>query len=132
MIITLCGSTRFKQQFDDANFWLTMNDIIVLSVGSFLHSDNDIEIQDIILEHKAQLDALHKRKIEMSDAIMVIDIPLDLRPERQIYAPEGYIGISTLSEIKTAICYGKPTYSYTESKRKFADLRYLVLKRYVI
>lgn len=105
-IVTLCGSTRFKNEFNDANFWLTLSDYIVLSVGSFLHSDNDPEIKDFIIEHKEQLDHLHKKKIDMSDAIMVIDV-------------NGYIGDSTRSEIAHALEKGKTIYSYTMTKRPF-------------
>lgn len=112
-VITLCGSTRFKEQFNDANFWLTMNGYIVLSVGSFLHSDNDPEIKDIIVEHKQELDVLHKDKIDMSRAIIVIDV-------------DGYVGESTESEIRHALKRGKTIYSYMESKKMDGRLRQLV------
>ncbi|HXG07305.1 MAG TPA: hypothetical protein VNI77_08285, partial [Nitrososphaera sp.] len=57
-VITLCGSTRFREQFDDANFWLTINSHVVLSLGLFLHSDDDPAIRDVVLPRMTQLDEL--------------------------------------------------------------------------
>ena len=68
-IITLCGSTRFKKEFNDLNYAFTLDDRIVLSVGSFLHSDDDPEIKEEILAHKEQLDKLHKEKIMISQIV---------------------------------------------------------------
>ena len=39
-IVCLCGSTRFKQAFIDANFDETLMGAIVLTVGWFNHADN--------------------------------------------------------------------------------------------
>jgi hypothetical protein len=60
-----------------------------------------------------QLDELHRYKIDMSDAIMVIDV-------------NGYAGESTRSEVEYAIRKGKPVYSYTQSKRAARSLSVLV------
>jgi len=95
-IITLCGSTKFKKDYNDMNFRLTLDNWIVLSVGSFLHSDNDAEIKNEIIKHKEQLDILHKQKIVMSDCILVVG--------------DGYIGESTKSEITFAKEIRKPIY----------------------
>jgi hypothetical protein len=115
-IITLCGSTRFYADFKEANLRLTLNDYIVLSIGVDTRSDKDIpELNDphtsIVL--KERLDRLHKEKIDMSDAIMVIDI-------------DGYVGESTRSEIKHAYLKGKKIYSYTLSKKADKYLSQLV------
>lgn len=112
-IITLCGSTRFREQFNDASFWLTMHGHVVLSPGVFLHSEDGPAIRDIILARKAELDELHKYKIDMSDAIMVIDV-------------NGYAGESTRSEIEYAIRKGNTVYSYTQSKAASKDLLILI------
>lgn len=114
-IITLCGSTRFREQFNDANFWLTMNGWVVLSVGSFLYSDNDPAIKEIIQEHKDRLDHLHKEKIDLSRAVMVIDVPTPA-------APQGYIGESTRAEILHAKMRIRQIFSYTRSKAKSSTL----------
>ena len=40
-VITLCGSTRFKDQFIEAQKRLTLEGNIVISVGLFGHSGDD-------------------------------------------------------------------------------------------
>ena len=90
-IITLCGSTRFKEQFLEALKRLTLEGNIVISVGLFGHSGDD----EVWTEGtKEMLDDMHKRKIDMADAIYVINVG-------------GYIGESTRSEIEYALRNGK-------------------------
>ena len=90
-VITLCGSTRFKDAFLAAQKRLTLEGNIVISVGLFGHS-GDSEAMDA--ETKAMLDDMHKRKIDMADEIYVINVG-------------GYIGCSTKSEIEYARATGK-------------------------
>ena len=92
-IICLCGSTKFKQEFIEANFHETMKGHIVLSVGWFSHADGDIYTPTP--DEKIALDELHKRKIDLADEVFVINI-------------DGYIGESTRSEIEYAKAQGKP------------------------
>ena len=40
-VITLCGSTRFKDQFQKVQKRLTLEGYIVISVGLFGHSGDD-------------------------------------------------------------------------------------------
>lgn len=94
IVVCLCGSTKFKREFEEAELELTLEGKIVLTVGGFMHAD----ILDISKEQKRNLDRLHKRKIAMSDEILVLNVG-------------GYIGESTRSEIEYAIAYGK-TVSY--------------------
>ena len=90
-VITLCGSTRFKDQFIEAQKRLTLEGNIVISVGLFGHSgDNEVWAEGT----KEMLDDMHKRKIDMADAIYVIHVG-------------GYIGSSTKSEIEYAKKNGK-------------------------
>ncbi|MBR0533077.1 MAG: DUF4298 domain-containing protein [Bacteroidales bacterium] len=90
-VITLCGSTRFKEQFFEAQKRLTLAGNIVISVGLFGHSGDD----EVWTEGtKEMLDDMHKRKIDMADAIYVINVG-------------GYIGSSTRSEIEYARANGK-------------------------
>ena len=85
-VITLCGSTRFKDAFMDAQKRLTLEGNIVISVGLFGHSGDD----EVWAEGaKEMLDDMHKRKIDMADEIFVINVG-------------GYIGPSTQSEIDYA------------------------------
>lgn len=97
-VITLCGSTRFKDEFIKTQKKLTLEGNIVISVGLFGHSGDD-EVWDgmdegTLSRTKEMLDDMHKRKIDMADSIYVIN-------------PDGYIGESTRSEIKYAIEHGK-------------------------
>ena len=93
-VITLCGSTRFKEQFLEAQKRLTLEGNIVISVGLFGHSGDD----EVWTEGtKAMLDDMHKRKIDMADEIYVINVG-------------GYIGESTRSEIEYAEATGKPVH----------------------
>ncbi len=90
-IITLCGSTRFKDEFLEAQKRLTLEGNIVISVGLFGHSgDEDVWTS----KTKVMLDDMHKRKIDLSDEIFVINAG-------------GYIGTSTKSEIEYAVSTGK-------------------------
>lgn len=93
-VITLCGSTRFKEDFLEAQKKLTLEGNIVISVGLFGHG-GDQEVwenmdEGTITKTKEMLDDMHKRKIDMSDEIYVIN-------------KGGYIGSSTKSEIEYAI-----------------------------
>jgi len=97
-VVTLCGSTRFKDQFMEAQKRLTLEGKIVISVGLFGHS-GDSEVWDgmdegTLTKTKEMLDDMHKRKIDMADSIYVINVG-------------GYIGDSTRSEIAYAIEHGK-------------------------
>jgi hypothetical protein len=89
-IITLCGSTKYKDLFLQINSYLTMNGKIVLMPGVYVHADC-LEISET---DKINLDILHKEKINMSDTIVVIN-------------KDNYIGSSTKSEIDYAINKGK-------------------------
>lgn len=105
-VITLCGSTRFKDAFMEAQKRLTLEGNIVISVGLFGHS-GDEEVWDgmdegTLSKTKEMLDDMHKRKIDMADEIYVINVG-------------GYIGDSTRSEIEYAKATGKPV-KYLEAE----------------
>ena len=97
-VITLCGSTRFKDEFLKVEKKLTLKGNIVLSVGLFGHSGDDEVWENMaegtLTKTKEMLDDMHKRKIDMSDEIFVINV-------------NGYIGESTKSEIEYATKHGK-------------------------
>ncbi len=104
-IVTLCGSTKFKKEFLEIQKKLTLLGYIVISVGLFGHSgDNEVwENMDegTLTKTKSMLDDMHKRKIDLSDMIYVINVG-------------GYIGESTRSEIEYAKSTGKEV-RYLES-----------------
>ena len=70
-VITLCGSTRFKDAFLAEQKRLTLEGNIVISVGLFGHSgDNEVwegMSEDTLTRTKEMLDDMHKRKIDMAD-----------------------------------------------------------------
>lgn len=83
-VITLCGSTKFKDLFIEIAKYLTLQGNIVLMPNVYGHSG------DVFTDaQKFMLDDMHKRKIDMSNSIFVIN-------------KGGYIGESTKSEIEYA------------------------------
>ncbi len=98
-IITLCGSTRFRDEFFEAQKRLTLQGYIVISVGLFGHSGD----QEVWTEGtKEMLDDMHLRKIDLADEIFVVN-------------PGGYIGASTRNEIAYAKANNKKVnYLFTQ------------------
>jgi hypothetical protein len=107
-IVVLCGSTRFKDAFIEQNMLLTLQGKIVLSVGMFGSAPDDPHDKDpaglikVTEEQKVLLDDLHKRKIDVADSVLVLNVG-------------GYVGNSTASEIAYARAAGKPV-TFLESR----------------
>ncbi len=100
-VVCLCGSTRFWRTFQELGLQETLAGRIVLSIGAARAADDDDRTfggytpaaeYDAV---KDQLDELHKRKIDLADEILVLDVG-------------GYVGPSTRSEIEYAQAAGKP------------------------
>jgi hypothetical protein len=122
LVVVLCGSTRFKDSFIEANFRETMAGRIVLSVGWFGHADGHVYTPTA--EEKAALDELHLRKIDRADEVLVVNPPCricvgcgkpcgvtewgnsDCCAEDTI--KDSYVGESTRREIAYAEAKGKP------------------------
>lgn len=92
MKITLCGSTRFKKEFQIAEAQLSLNGHAVYSCALWGHADDPLTDED-----KLVLDAVHMVKIENSDAILVLNVG-------------GYIGESTRREVFFAHGLGKKVF----------------------
>lgn len=90
LIMTLCGSTKFKEEFEAAQKEFSLRGYLVISVGCFLHREDDLRIE----EQKELLDRIHLQKIDLADIIFII-------------SPDGYIGESTAKEIEYAKEKGK-------------------------
>ena len=90
-VITLCGSTRFKEHFLEVQKKLTLEGNIVISVGMFGNVGDEEALQ---YEVKAMLDRQHLAKIDLADEIFVINV-------------DNYIGDSTRKEIEYAKAKGK-------------------------
>ncbi|WP_232698497.1 DUF4406 domain-containing protein [Brevibacillus daliensis] len=97
-VVTLCGSTKFKNQFEQANAYLTLQGNIVISLAFFEQSEGF----EISQEQAELLGKIHFRKIDLSDEIFVIDV-------------DGYIGSSTRKEIEYAREKGKTVRYYSTS-----------------
>lgn len=93
--ITLCGSTRFKDEYALWNKRLTLAGFIVYSVSGFGHAGDSFTE-----EEKRRLDQVHLAKIDNSHAIVVLN-------------PGGYVGDSTANEILHAQRTGKEVYYLT-------------------
>lgn len=92
-IVCLCGSTRFKSAWYEQTKLLTYAGYIVLGVGDLNPNKPDTN-EPIDPDLKARLDELHKRKIDLADEVLVLNVG-------------GYIGVSTRSEIEYAVAHGK-------------------------
>lgn len=97
-IVCLCGSTRFWRTFQQASLQETLAGKIVLSIGAATGSDDDhfagYMPKDEYDAVKRRLDALHFRKIEMADEVLILNV-------------EDYIGTSTKNELQHARNHGK-------------------------
>ena len=87
-IITLCGSTNFKDDYERTNRILTLEGNVVFSCGVFRPDCSEIE------KHRDILQEVHRKKIDMSDSIFVIN-------------KDGFISPHTKEEIDYAISKGK-------------------------
>lgn len=82
-IITLCGSMRFKNEMINIAAELELNGDVVIQC---IYFSQNKKLSDFQLE---MLSKLHYKKIEISDAIYVVNV-------------NGYIGESTNNEIEYA------------------------------
>lgn len=97
-IVTLCGSTRFSEAYQQANLQETLAGKIVLTIGCNMRSDHEFfegKSQEELIDIKERLDQLHLRKIDLADEVLIL-------------SEKGYIGSSTRKEIDYALSLGKP------------------------
>jgi hypothetical protein len=86
-IVCICGSARFMTEMRAANRELTFAGVIVVAPSEADESPTH--------EQKAVLDALHLRKIDLADRVLIVN-------------PGGYVGESTRREVAYAQAAGKP------------------------
>ena len=117
-IITLCGSTKFTDEMLIKQWELTKAGHIVLTWcvlpnsyfeqvicgnGDHAHLGDQENVKEII-------DAVHKKKIDLSDEILVINV-------------DDYIGESTKSEVLHALKAGKIVrFLHPHEKRDWEDV----------
>jgi hypothetical protein len=99
-IVCLCGSSRFRAAFESAAMSEALQGRIVVGPGLYGHDDYPIGAKvltndgDMANPVKRQLDALHLRKIDLADEVLILNVG-------------GYVGSSTAREIAYARQQGK-------------------------
>lgn len=96
-VITVCGSYKFKNEMIEITEKMTLQGNCVITPNDLTKTDKDAYTKDEIL----MIDQMHKEKIKLSDAILVVDV-------------DGYIGNSTKSEIEFAKSLDKQILYYTD------------------
>ena len=98
-VITLCGSTRFKEEFERIAERLTLQGNIVLAPGEYsgYNEEHNLQATKVTEDTIEMLKDLHKEKIRMADEVLIIN-------------KDGYIGESTKEEIQYALSIGKPVF----------------------
>lgn len=86
-VITICGSLKFEREMKREAERLELEGNCVLSV--IYPGSESFNKDDYTSEQGNLFDKLHKQRIDMSDAIFVVNV-------------DGYIGSSTKSEIEYA------------------------------
>jgi hypothetical protein len=94
-IVCLCGSTRFVEEFNRQRRELTEHGQIVLAIEVVTTQARQDDPQHADPALKARLDELHKRKIDLADYVLILNVG-------------GYTGPSTRAEIAYAAALGKP------------------------
>lgn len=88
-VITICGSMRFSKEMIEIAEQLELKECYAVIQCVYSVSNNKISESDI-----ERLNSIHRKKIDISDAIYVVNIG-------------GYIGETTAIEIKYALDHGK-------------------------
>jgi hypothetical protein len=96
-VVTLCGSVRFAAEHLAAHWRLSLEGCVVLLPALPVSDQREPPLR------ADQLGLLHRRKIDLSDRIHVVN-------------PDGYVGSSTASEIEYAESTGKRvTYEHSST-----------------
>jgi len=98
-IIAVCGSYKFRKEMAEVAEIMTLAGNCVLTPNELTRDSKD----DYTEEEAQLIDMMHKEKIRLSDAIIVVNVG-------------GYIGKSTQSEIEFAEKLGKEILYYTDLK----------------
>lgn len=96
-VITICGSYKFKKEMVEIAECMTLEGNCVLMPNELSRTSKD----DYSKEEALMIDKMHKEKIKLSDAILVVNV-------------DNYIGSSTKSEIEFAKSLNKEIIYYTD------------------
>lgn len=96
--VTMCGSMKFEKEMQQIAFLLEIK--LHFNVLQCVYNTEGLEISE---EERDFLAQTHLRKIELSDAIYVVNI-------------HGYIGNQVCKEIEFAKCRGKEIMYHSQYK----------------
>lgn len=97
-IITICGSMKFiKEMMEISEKVELQGNVVLMPIYNPSRPNKDAFPK----EETLMLDKMHRERIKLSDAILVVDV-------------EGYIGSSTKSEIEFAKSLNKEIIYYTD------------------
>lgn len=96
-IITVCGSLKFKEEMMKISVEMELQGNCVITPIYPTNPDKDAYTDEQVIV----LNEMHKEKIKLSDAILVVDV-------------NGYIGSSTRREIEFAKELNKEIIYYTD------------------
>ncbi len=99
--VTICGSMKFRKEMQRIAFLLEIKHKM-----NVLQCVYNVDSLDVTLEEQAFLENAHYRKIELSDAVYVVDI-------------QGYIGEQVSKEIAFAESKGKEVIYYSGQEQMF-------------
>lgn len=97
-IITVCGSLRFASEMMEITEKMELEGNCMLVP---IYNPNKASKDDFTEEEALMLDKMHKERIKLADAILVINV-------------DNYIGSSTKNEIEFARVLGKEIIYYTD------------------
>ena len=97
-IITICGSMKFIQEMMDISEKVELQGNVVLMP---IYNPSRPSKESFTEEEVFILDQMHRERIKLSDAIIVVNV-------------DGYIGKSTQSEIEYAKLLDKEIMYYTD------------------
>lgn len=96
-IITICGSYKYKKEMIEISEYMTLQGNCVLTPNELSRPNKESYSQ----EEANIIDKMHKEKIRLSDAILVVNV-------------NNYIGSSTKNEIKYAQSLNKEILYYED------------------
>lgn len=99
-IITICGSLKFKKEIMHIAEKMELKENCILAPIYPTSNNKDAYTEKEVIV----LDKMHKEKIKLSDAILVVNI-------------DNYIGSSTKSEIEYAKSLNKEIIYYTDIEK---------------
>ena len=96
-VITVCGSYKFKKEMNEIAEKMALKGNCMLTPIELTKPNKEAYTK----EEALMIDKMHKEKIKLSDAILVVNV-------------NGYIGNSTKSEIEFAKSLNKEVLYYTD------------------